>query len=552
MPGARACARACTRIIFIIYNIYIIIGLAGYNFWAYFITEARRQRDDVKNFLKKRLTAAAAAAYNEGDNQRRRGETRKEIFIMAVYIKPRQVAKKDYTTVKPWQVLHVERDDAFIVAIVPKMFISIASDQGRDLSRVLSRADDCRGDRMYIVCVSVGFEGMRVIDSIFGESANGVHFNRAHVVFKDAAPRGSMFCGICGQRVTDEKTHEHPKNYCRVCGDDIDDPTKTICEKCMRTRTKRVYSYHSSNEHRANVVKMRYDFDEREARPVLGIEWELHCNTARGRENRIADTVEEFCRDPYNPLVIFETDSSLRGSGATEAIFAPMQRRDMVAADWDKCCEHVRHVGQLDDVESAPYSYSGRQAGMHIHVDNVYFEANEDGMILVRLALARMAQDEKISRLFFRASNNFNRAIPEIVTDKNIGGLMRVNRALDDRYSVIANRGETVEIRGFASPFTGAGVRANIAIADAMARLAKRCKTVGDIDRYCNFSTLKRYFDAAAVRDIVAAATDAAAVGRITATTRDEIITDLRAATAAPVNGNAVENVDPVRDGATA
>lgn len=470
---------------------------------------------------------------------------------MAVYIKPRQAAKKDYTTVKPWQVLHVKHDNAFVVAIVPKMFISIATDQGRDLSRVLSRADDCRGDRMYIVCVSVGFEGMRVVDSIFGESANGVLFNRAHVVFKDAAPRGSMFCGICGQRVTDEKTHEHPKNYCRVCGADIDDPNKTVCEKCMRTRTKRVYSYHSSNEHRANVVKMRYDFDEREARPVLGIEWELHCNTAAGREHRIADTIAEFCRDPYNPLVIFETDSSLRGCAATEAIFAPMQRRDMAAADWDACCAHVRHVAQVDDAESAPFSYSGRQAGMHIHVDNVYFETSDDGMILVRLALAKMAQDEKISRLFFRPCNNFNRAIPETVTGANVGALMRVNRALDERYSVIANRGNTVEIRGFAAPFTGAGVRANIAIADAMARLAKRCKTVGDIDRYCNFATLHRYFDAAAVRDIAQAATDAAAVGRITAATRDAIINDIGAAVVAPADGgNAAANNAPAGNGA--
>lgn len=470
---------------------------------------------------------------------------------MAVYIKPRKQDKKDYLTVKPWQVLHVKHDNAFVVAIVPKMFISIATDQGRDLSRVLSRADDCRGDRMYIVCVSVGFEGMRVVDSIFGESANGVLLNRAHVVFKDAAPRDSMFCGICGQRVTDEKTHEHPKGYCRVCGDDIDDPNKTVCEKCMRTRTKRVYSYHSSNEHRANVVKMRYDFDEREARPVLGIEWELHCNTARGRENRIADTVAEFCRDPYNPLVIFETDSSLRGCAATEAIFAPMQRRDMAAADWDACCAHVRHVAQVDDVETAPYSYSGRQAGMHIHVDNVYFERSDDGMILARLALARMAQDEKISRLFFRPSNNFNRAIPETVTGANVGALMRVNRALDERYSVIANRGATVEIRGFASPFTGAGVRANIAIADAMARVAKRCKTVGDIDRYCNFATLRRYLDAAAVRDIAQAATDAAAVGRISAADRDAIINDIGAAVVAPADGdNAAANNAPADNGA--
>ena len=472
---------------------------------------------------------------------------------MAVYIKPRQAAKKDYTTVKPWQVLHVKHDNAFVVAIVPKMFISIATDQGRDLSRVLSRADDCRGDRMYIVCVSVGFEGMRVVDSIFGEAANGVLFNRAHVVFKDAAPRGSMFCGICGQRVTDEKTHEHPKGYCRVCGDDIDDPNKTVCEKCMCTRTKRVYSYHSGSEHRANVTRMRYDGDEREARPVLGIEWELNCNTAAGREHRIADTIAEFCRDPYNPLVIFETDSSLRGCAATEAIFAPMQRRDMAAADWDACCAHVRHVAQVDDAESAPFSYSGRQAGMHIHVDNVYFETSDDGMILVRLALAKMAQDEKISRLFFRPCNNFNRAIPETVTGANVGALMRVNRALDERYSVIANRGNTVEIRGFAAPFTGAGVRANIAIADAMARLAKRCKTVGDIDRYCNFATLRRYFDAAAVRDITQAATDAAAVGRISAADRDAIINDINgaAATVPADGGNTAANNAPADGGAT-
>lgn len=471
---------------------------------------------------------------------------------MAVYIKPRQAAKKDYSSVKPWQVLHVKHDDAFVVAIDPRAFINMAVDQGRDLSRVLSRADDCRNNRMFFVCVAAGFEGVRVIDSIFGESANGVLLVRDNVAFTDSAERGSMFCGICGQRIIDEKTHEHAKNYCRVCGAVIDDPTKTTCESCMRMRMKRVYSYHSASEHRGAVVKMRYDGDEREARPVLGIEWELHCNTAAGRSHRIADTVEEFCRDPYNPLVIFETDSSLRGSGATEAIFAPMQRRDMAAADWDKCCEHVRHIGQLDDVESAPYSYSGRQAGMHIHVDNMYFETNEDGMILVRLALARLAKDSDVSRLFFRPCNNYNRAIPEDVTGANVGGLMRVNRALDDRYSVIANRGNTVEIRGFASPFTGAGVRANIAIADAMARLAKRCKTVGDIDRYCNFATLRRYFDAAAVRDISQAATDAAAVGRITAADRDAIINDIGAATVAPAGGdNAAANNAPADGGAT-
>lgn len=474
---------------------------------------------------------------------------------MAVYIKPRKQDKKDYLTVKPWQVLHVKHDDAYIVAIDPQAFVNIAASQGRDLSRVLSRAADCRNRRMFFACVSVGFEGMRVVDSIFGESANGVLFDRVHVTFTSNAPRGSMFCGICGQRVTDEKTHEHPKGYCRVCGDDIDDPNKTVCEKCMRTRTKRVYSYHSNNEHRANVVKMRYDFDEREARPVLGIEWELHCNTAAGRENRIADTVAEFCRDPYNPLVIFETDSSLRGCAATEAIFAPMQRRDLAAADWDKCCEHVRHVAQVDDAESAPFSYSGRQAGMHIHIDNAFFNTTDDGLILARLAMAKLAQDENVARLFFRSCNSYNRAIPETVTAANIGALMRVNRALDERYSVIANRGNTVEIRGFAAPFTGAGVRANIAIADAMARLAKRCKTVGDIDRYCNFATLRRYFDAAAVRDISQAATDAAAVGRISAADRDGIINDINgaAATVAPVDGgNAVENVAPANNGATA
>lgn len=470
-----------------------------------------------------------------------------------VYIKPRKQDKKDYTTVKPWQVLHVERDDAFVVAINLQTFTDAATRQGRDLSRVLSRGEDCRDGYMYAVCVAVGFSVVRVIDSIFGEAANGVSIDRIDVTYSDNIERGRMVCGICGQLVTDEKTHEHPKNYCRVCGADIDDPTKTICESCMRVRTRRVYSYHTTNEHRANVVKMRYDDAERVARPVLGIEWELNCNTAAGREHRIADTVDEFCRDPYNPLVIFETDSSLRGCAATEAVFAPMQRRDMAAADWDKCCEHVRHVGQVDDAESAPYSYSGRQTGMHIHVDNVYFVAGEDGMILVRLALARLAQDENIARLFFRRNNNYNRAIPENVTAANVGALMRVTRAMDDRYSVIANRGETVEIRGFAAPFTGAGVRANIAIADAMARVAKRCKTVGDIDRYCNFATLRRYFDAAALRDISQAATDAAAVGRITAAMRDAIISDIGAAVASPVGGdNAAENVAPVTDGATA
>ena len=470
---------------------------------------------------------------------------------MAVYIKPRQAAKKDYTTVKPWQVLHVKHDNAFVVAINLQTFTDAATRQGRDLSRVLSRGEDCRNGYMYAVCVAVGFSVVRVIDSIFGEAANGVSIARIDVTYSDNIERGRMVCGICGQPVTDDKAHEHPRNVCNVCGDDIDDPTKTICEACMRTRIKRVYSYHAINDHRANVTRMRYTDDERTARPVLGIEWELHCNTARGRENRIADTVAEFCRDPYNPLVIFETDSSLRGCAATEAIFAPMQRRDMAAADWDACCAHVRHIGQVDDAESAPFSYSGRQAGMHIHVDNVYFETSDDGMILVRLALAKMAQDEKISRLFFRPCNNFNRAIPETVTGANVGALMRVTRAMDDRYSVIANRGETVEIRGFAAPFTGAGVRANIAIADAMARVAKRCKTVGDIDRYCNLATLRRYFDADALRDISQAATDAAAVGRITAADRDAIINDIGAAVVAPADGdNAAANTVPADGGA--
>ena len=474
---------------------------------------------------------------------------------MAVYIKPRKQDKKDYSSVKPWQVLHVKHDDAFIVGVNPMAFIDAATSQGRDLSRVLSRAEDCRGDRMYVVCVAVGFSVVRVVDSLFGEAANGMVFGRGEVTFIDSAPRGSMFCGICGQRVTDEKTHEHPKNYCRVCGADIDDPTKTICESCMRARTKRVYSYHSSNEHRANVTQMRYNYTERAARPVLGVEWELHCNTVAGRENRIADTVAEFCRDPYNPLVIFETDSSLRGSAATEAIFAPMQRRDMVAADWDKCCDHVRHIAQLDDVETAPYSYSGQRAGMHVHIDKEYFDTTTDGYILVSLALAKMTQDADIARLFFRTCNGVhNKKIPETVTAANVGALFRNHRFIaSDRYSIIADRGETIEIRGFASPFTGAGVRANIAIADAMARVAKRCKTVGDIDRYCNFATLRRYFDAAAVRDIAQAATDAAAVGRITAADRDAIINDIGAAVVAPADGdNAAENVAPVTDGATA
>lgn len=473
---------------------------------------------------------------------------------MAVYIKPRKQDKKDYLTVKPWQVLHVERDDAFAVSLSPQTFIDLAKAQGRDLSRVLSRAEDCRGDCMYFVCVAVDYFYVRVVDSIFGEAANGVVFDREHVTFADAAPRGSMICGICGQFVTDEKTHEHPKNVCHVCGDDIDDPTKTICEACMRTRMNRVYSYHTISEQRANVTRMRYTDDERTARPVLGVEWELHCNTVAGRENRIADTVAEFCRDPYNPLVIFETDSSLRGSAATEAIFAPMQRRDTAAADWDKCCEHVRHIGQLDDVESAPYSYSGQRAGMHVHIDKKYFDTTTDGYIMVSLALAKMTQDADIARLFFRTCNGVhNKKIPETVTGANVGALMRNHSFIaSDRYSIIADRGNTIEIRGFASPFTGAGMRANIAIADAMARLAKRCKTVGDIDRYCNFATLRRYLDAAAVRDISQAATDAAAVGRISAADRDAIISDIGAATAPADGSNAVETVAPVTDGATA
>ena len=481
------------------------------------------------------------------------GTDRKEIFIMAVYIKPRKQEAKDYTSVKPWQVLHVERDDAFVVSLSPQAFINSAKAQGRDLSRVLSRADDCRGDRMFFVCVAVDFFYVRVVDSLFGEAANGVLFDRGNISFEDAAPRGSMICGICGQRVTDEKTHEHPRNVCHVCGDDIDDPSKTVCEKCMRTRTKRVYSYHSGSDHRANVTRMRYDADERAARPVLGVEWELNCNTVAGRENRIADTVAEFCRDPYNPLVIFETDSSLRGANATEAIFAPMQRRDMVAADWDKCCDHVRHVGQVDDVETAAVSYSGRQTGMHVHIDKQYFNTNTDGYILVTLALAKMTQDEKIARLFFRQCNGVhNKKIPETVTGGNVGALIRNHRFIaSDRYSIIADRGETIEIRGFASPFTGAGVRANIAIADAMARVAKRCKTVGDIDRYCDFGTFRRYLDAAAVRDISQAATDAAAVGRITAPERDAIINDFGAAVVAPAGGdNAAANNAPADGGA--
>lgn len=472
---------------------------------------------------------------------------------MAVYIKPRKQDKKDYSSVKPWQVLHVERDDAFVVAISVETFTDAATRQGRDLSRVLSRADDCRNGCMYAVCVAVGFSVVRVIDSIFGEAANGILLARVDVTCADVAPRGIMFCGICGQVVTNEKTHEHPRNVCEVCGADIDDPTKTICEACMRTPTKRVYSYHTINEHRANVTKMRYTDDERTARPVLGVEWELNCNTAAGREHRIADTVAEFCRDPYNPLVIFETDSSLRGSAATEAIFAPMQRRDMAAADWDKCCEHVRHIGQLDDVETAPFSYSGRQTGMHVHLDKEYFDTTTDGYILVSLALAKMTQDEKIARLFFRTCNGVhNKKIPETVTGANVGALMRNHRFIaSDRYSIIADRGETIEIRGFASPFTGAGMRANIAIADAMARLAKRCKTVGDIDRLCNFGAFRRYLDAAAVRDIAQAATDAAAVGRISAADRDAIINDIGAATVAPASGeNAAANTVPADNGA--
>ena len=474
---------------------------------------------------------------------------------MAVYIKPRKQDKKDYSSVKPWQVLHVKHDDAFVVAISVESFTDAATRQGRDLSRVLSRAEDCRNGCMYAVCVAVGFSVVRVIDSIFGEAANGMLFGRGEVTFIDNAARGDMVCGICGQRVTDEKTHEHPKNYCRVCGGDIDDPTKTTCESCMKSRLKRVYSYHSASEHRANVTKMRYTDDERTARPVLGVEWELHCNTAAGREHRIADTVAEFCRDAYNPLVIFETDSSLRGCAATEAIFAPMQRRDMAAADWDACCAHVRHVAQVDDAESAPYSYSGQRAGMHVHIDKEYFDTTTDGYILVALALAKMTQDADIARLFFRSCNGIhNKKIPETITAANVGALFRNHRFIaSDRYSIIADRGDTIEIRGFASPFTGAGVRANIAIADAMARVAKRCKTVSDIDRLCNFATLRRYLDAAAVRDITQAATDAAAVGRISAADRDAIINDIGAATVAPAGGdNAAENVAPVTDGATA
>ena len=473
---------------------------------------------------------------------------------MAVYIKPRKQDKKDYSTVKPWQVLHVERDDAFVVAISVESFTDAAARQGRDLSRVLSRAEDCRNGCMYAVCVAVGFSVVRVIDSIFGEAANGVLLARVDVSFSDNIERGRMVCGVCGQFVTDEKAHEHPKNVCNVCGDDIDDPSKTVCEKCMRTRSKRVYSYHSISEHRANVTKMRYDDAERTARPVLGVEWELHCNTVAGREHRIADTIAEFCRDPYNPLVIFETDSSLRGSAATEAIFAPMQRRDTAAADWDACCAHVRHIAQLDNVETAPYSYSGQRAGMHVHIDKEYFDTTTDGHILVALALAKMTQDANIARLFFRTCNGVhNKKIPETVTGSSVGALIRNHRFIaSDRYSIIADRGETIEIRGFASPFTGAGVRANIAIADAMARVAKRCKTVGDIDRYCNFATLRRYFDAAAVRDISQAATDAAAVGRISAADRDAIISDIGAAVVAPADGgNAAANNAPADNGAT-
>ena len=474
---------------------------------------------------------------------------------MAVYIKPRKQDKKDYSSVKPWQVLHVKHDDAFVVAIDVQTFTDAATRQGRDLSRVLSRAEDCRGGYMYAVCVAAGFSVVRVVDSLFGEAANGLLIARVDVTFSDNAPRGRMICGICGQIVTDEKTHEHPKNYCRVCGADIDDPTKTICETCMRARAKRVYSYHSGSDHRSNVTQMRYNADERAARPVLGVEWELNCNTVAGRENRIADTVAEFCRDPYNPLVIFETDSSLRGANATEAIFAPMQRRDTAAADWNKCCDHVRHVGQVDDVETAAVSYSGRQTGMHVHIDKEYFNTTTDGFILVSLALAKMTQDEDIARLFFRTCNGVhNKKIPETVTGANVGAMFRNHRFIaSDRYSIIADRGETIEIRGFASPFTGAGVRANIAIADAMARLAKRCKTVGDIDRLCNFGTLRRYLDAAAVRDITQAATDAAAVGRISAADRDAIINDFGAAVVAPADGgNAAANNAPADNGATA
>ena len=48
-------ARACTRIIFIIYNIYIIIGLAGYNRWAYFITVAGATSGRREKFFEKTL-----------------------------------------------------------------------------------------------------------------------------------------------------------------------------------------------------------------------------------------------------------------------------------------------------------------------------------------------------------------------------------------------------------------------------------------------------------------------------------------------------------------
>lgn len=56
MPGhARGRARACTRIIFIIYNIYIIIRLAGYNLWAYFITVAGVTAGRREKFFEKTL-----------------------------------------------------------------------------------------------------------------------------------------------------------------------------------------------------------------------------------------------------------------------------------------------------------------------------------------------------------------------------------------------------------------------------------------------------------------------------------------------------------------
>lgn len=427
--------------------------------------------------------------------------------------------------VKGYELLDLatQPKNAFIVAVRNETLLRHAKCQNVDIRYVEGRFERAYLGCTYAIAVAEGYNDILIVDSLLGRD------KRIKILRDDIdmalSPVSSFgikasICSVCGQVTAAPEDHsEHEKRRCNNCGGVLTDPTHNECEACTRRQNRFQMGYHSGNTLARRVRQMNAAARDRSRAPFLGVEWEQQSTSSAANEQARAKIEAAVNIDPYNPRVIFEGDGSL-GSYGFETIFAPMQATTLQSIDWAAAFELTRHASRRSGISCA---YTDRATGMHVHIDRAYFgDRNGDGQILASTALLALSQDPDVRLCFMRDYNDYNRRASHNVKETPLQSMVDVFAS--DRYKAInTSNTNTIEIRAFASPFTPEGMRSNIAIANAMARLAKSCKTVSEIVRKCDAAHLVSYLSETDKENIVTHARQCAEVGRITTATADRI-----------------------------